>query len=266
MSTRSQIGIYDEVVVGGDPQIKPEVMLYVHSDGYPHGPHGIPARLGQIIPRHQEVRPWWDASYLSAQVCAHMVMGLRDGHIRQAKHSIKYHKQELAALRRKQGPALHNSALRAALGLMEAGKSATHDSPQGEVMYHLKHIEEDKVRVRCPVTEIYNEWDVLGVGIVGDRAFTDYAYYYAVMPDRIRVYECNSPRDLLLTSEPEAKALFKGKLPKRWTQAAQDADYAKWKAMDEDQRDKKYHADARRIERRSAKLYAALAARSATEA
>ncbi len=257
MSTRSQIGFYDEVVVDGDATIKPQVMLYVHSDGYPEGPHGIPARLEQILPTYFKYRPYWDTEYMAAQVLTHMVMGLRTSHRVQAKRSISYHRKEIRKLKRKWGkssPAMFAPCNAQAIrdGNFSGNKLGS------DLAYHLKQIERDAPRAKAPATEIVDQWDACGAGIIGDRGFHDYAYYYAVMPGRIRVYEANSPRDLLLTSEREAGLLLRGKRPARWGDKKWSADFDSDRELSTEESQARWQAEAARIERRSAKLYAAL--------
>lgn len=261
MSTRAQIGFYSDVVEDGDATVKPDVMLYVHSDGYPKGPHGVAARLGRIIPQLWGLRPWWETDFMAAQVLGALVIEFRQGKIEHAKQMIAYDRKELRKLKRKWGkssPAMFAKCNEEAIrkGNFSGNKLGR------DIAYHLESIEDNRVRAQAPVTEIISHWDAQGFCIIGSRQLEDYAYYYAVMPGMIRVYEASSPQDDLLTSEREARLLFKGKRPSRWSDATWERHNDRYRELNKaGKRDMWYKEQENRVqarERRSPKLYAAL--------
>ena len=72
MSTRCQIGFYEEKPEGTEALENFEALLYHHSDGYPEGRHGIVAKLSPILKRFQDNRGLSDVSYASRYVCCNL--------------------------------------------------------------------------------------------------------------------------------------------------------------------------------------------------
>lgn len=65
MSTRAQIGIYDEALT---PKSRPVALIYRHSDGYPTGSGGVLPDLVQFVSEIVKNRGSYDAEYVAAQL------------------------------------------------------------------------------------------------------------------------------------------------------------------------------------------------------
>jgi hypothetical protein len=81
MSTRAQIGFYSKDN-GGDIKIKPETLIYKHSDGYPDGDCGVMSWLVPFFKDFME-RRGADPEYMAAW-CIHVIC------IRQAAPHTNY--------------------------------------------------------------------------------------------------------------------------------------------------------------------------------
>ena len=69
MSTRAQIGIYDE----DNLKAKPLSIIYRHNDGYPTGNGAVMPDLLQIVPEIVEKSGRYDAEYLGAQLAYRLI-------------------------------------------------------------------------------------------------------------------------------------------------------------------------------------------------
>jgi len=73
MSTRCQIGFYEEKPEGTEALENFEALLYHHSDGYPEGQHGIIGRLSPILKEFRVHRALTgESEYLSRYVCCNL--------------------------------------------------------------------------------------------------------------------------------------------------------------------------------------------------
>lgn len=306
MSTRAHIGFYSKHVNDGDAGAVPDVLVYAHSDGYPEYDHGRAASVARHVAAFVKARGFHEADYMSAQVLAGMIMESRRARRRWAQKWVDSARKDLAKLRRKWNRIhgkekgaetwaeahLYDEAeaerinaraeqlyqkirLAKRMGWTREAKQAQAEYDAATIRWKIKwereRIEEYGPKAKAPVDVISDDSDVLSYGIDGDKQrHCDCEYYYAVMPGKIRVYAIGTKngRDhaYLLTSEAEAKRLYEGKLPKRWTTAVhgakEEAEREKVEAMSDKQRDayydRCYKRDRAAMQRRDAQLRAKL--------